>query len=78
MSVEELLHVQFFKNYCPQFYFRTTHGIIGKIELLKCIEMVMPGDNINMKVTLITPIGVDEEIRFAIHKCDRTVYVQVS
>ncbi|MGP1955662.1 MAG: elongation factor Tu, partial [Arsenophonus sp. NC-PY1-MAG3] len=65
-------HTPFFKGYRPQFYFRTT-DITGTIELPECIEMVMPGDNIKMTVTLIAPIAMDEGLRFAIREGGRTV-----
>jgi elongation factor Tu len=62
----------FFNNYRPQFYFRTT-DVTGAIELQGGAEMCMPGDNIRMKVTLITPIAVEEKLRFAIREGGRTV-----
>jgi elongation factor Tu len=62
----------FFNNYRPQFYFRTT-DVTGAIELMGGAEMCMPGDNIAMKVTLITPIAVEEKLRFAIREGGRTV-----
>ncbi|MGP1956290.1 MAG: elongation factor Tu [Arsenophonus sp. NC-PE1-MAG3] len=65
-------HTPFFKGYRPQFYFRTT-DITGTIELPECVDMVMPGDNIKMKVTLIAPIAMDEGLRFAIREGGRTV-----
>ncbi|MGP1953885.1 MAG: elongation factor Tu [Arsenophonus sp. NC-TX2-MAG3] len=65
-------HTPFFKGYRPQFYFRTT-DITGTIELPESVEMVMPGDNIKMKVTLIAPIAMDEGLRFAIREGGRTV-----
>ncbi|WMY96025.1 MAG: elongation factor Tu [Arsenophonus sp.] len=65
-------HTPFFKGYRPQFYFRTT-DVTGTIELPEGVEMVMPGDNINMKVTLIAPIAMDEGLRFAIREGGRTV-----
>ncbi|WP_345317284.1 EF-Tu/IF-2/RF-3 family GTPase, partial [Ferrimonas gelatinilytica] len=58
-------HTPFFKGYRPQFYFRTT-DITGTIELPEGVEMVMPGDNIQMEVTLIAPIAMEEGLRFAI------------
>ncbi|WP_261822414.1 EF-Tu C-terminal domain-related protein, partial [Pragia fontium] len=58
-------HTPFFKGYRPQFYFRTT-DVTGTIELPEGVEMVMPGDNIQMTVTLIAPIAMDEGLRFAI------------
>ncbi len=65
-------HTPFFKGYRPQFYFRTT-DITGAVELPEGVEMVMPGDNITMKVTLINPIAMDDGLRFAIREGGRTV-----
>jgi elongation factor Tu len=65
-------HTPFFKGYRPQFYFRTT-DITGACELPEGVEMVMPGDNIKMDVTLINPIAMDEGLRFAIREGGRTV-----
>ncbi|STO56231.1 elongation factor Tu [Grimontia hollisae] len=65
-------HTPFFKGYRPQFYFRTT-DVTGTIELPEGVEMVMPGDNIKMIVTLIAPIAMDEGLRFAIREGGRTV-----
>jgi len=65
-------HTPFFKGYRPQFYFRTT-DVTGVCELPEGIEMVMPGDNIAMNVDLITPIAMDEGLRFAIREGGRTV-----
>jgi elongation factor Tu len=65
-------HTPFFSNYRPQFYFRTT-DVTGQVELPAGTEMVMPGDNISMKVTLISPIAMDEGLRFAIREGGRTV-----
>ena len=65
-------HTPFFKGYRPQFYFRTT-DVTGTIELPEGVEMVMPGDNIQMVVTLIAPIAMDEGLRFAIREGGRTV-----
>ncbi|AXK72546.1 elongation factor Tu [Lysobacter sp. TY2-98] len=65
-------HTPFFKGYRPQFYFRTT-DITGSIELPEGVEMVMPGDNIKMVVTLINPVAMDEGLRFAIREGGRTV-----
>ena len=65
-------HTPFFANYRPQFYFRTT-DITGAVELLEGKEMVMPGDNVKMKATLINPIAMDEGDRFAIREGGRTV-----
>jgi elongation factor Tu len=65
-------HTPFFKGYKPQFYIRTT-DVTGEIELPEGVEMVMPGDNIKMKVTLGVPIALDEGTRFAIREGGRTV-----
>jgi elongation factor Tu len=65
-------HTPFFKGYRPQFYFRTT-DVTGVCELPEGVEMVMPGDNIAMNVDLITPIAMDEGLRFAIREGGRTV-----
>ena len=65
-------HTPFFNNYRPQFYFRTT-DVTGSIELKEGVEMVMPGDNITMTATLISPIAMDEGLRFAIREGGRTV-----
>ena len=65
-------HTPFFSNYRPQFYFRTT-DVTGSVELPEGTEMVMPGDNIAMTVTLIAPIAMDEGLRFAIREGGRTV-----
>jgi elongation factor Tu len=65
-------HKPFFSNYRPQFYFRTT-DVTGNIELPEGTEMCMPGDNTEMKVTLIQPIAMDEGLRFAIREGGRTV-----
>ncbi len=65
-------HTPFFKGYRPQFYFRTT-DVTGTVELPQDVEMVMPGDNVNMDVTLISPIAMDEGLRFAIREGGRTV-----
>src|SRR5678809_670560 len=65
-------HTPFFKGYRPQFYFRTT-DVTGTIELPENTEMVMPGDNIKMKVELINPIAMEEGLRFAIREGGRTV-----
>ena len=65
-------HTPFFKGYRPQFYFRTT-DVTGAVELPKDVEMVMPGDNVNMEVTLIAPIAMEEGLRFAIREGGRTV-----
>jgi elongation factor Tu len=65
-------HTPFFNGYRPQFYFRTT-DVTGAVELQGGAEMVMPGDNAEMKVKLITPIAMDEKLRFAIREGGRTV-----
>ncbi|MCC7634726.1 elongation factor Tu [Stenotrophomonas rhizophila] len=65
-------HTPFFKGYRPQFYFRTT-DITGACELPEGVEMVMPGDNVKMVVTLINPVAMDEGLRFAIREGGRTV-----
>ena len=65
-------HTPFFANYRPQFYFRTT-DVTGAIELPKDVEMVMPGDNIKIKVELITPIAMEEGLKFAIREGGKTV-----
>ena len=65
-------HTPFFQGYRPQFYFRTT-DVTGNVQLPAGVEMVMPGDNVNMDVTLISPIAMDEGLRFAIREGGRTV-----
>jgi elongation factor Tu len=65
-------HTPFFKGYRPQFYFRTT-DVTGDIILPDGVEMVMPGDNVAMEVTLITPIAMEQHMRFAIREGGRTV-----
>jgi elongation factor Tu len=65
-------HTPFFKGYRPQFYFRTT-DVTGTIQLPEGVEMVMPGDNIAMDVELITPIAMEQGLRFAIREGGRTV-----
>jgi len=65
-------HTPFFKGYRPQFYFRTT-DVTGSVELPEGVEMVMPGDNIQVKVNLIAPIAMEEGLRFAIREGGRTV-----
>jgi elongation factor Tu len=65
-------HTPFFKGYRPQFYFRTT-DVTGNVELPEGVEMVMPGDNVQMTITLITPIAMEEGLRFAIREGGRTV-----
>ncbi|MEO5361243.1 MAG: elongation factor Tu [Nitrospirota bacterium] len=65
-------HTPFFKGYRPQFYFRTT-DVTGVVELPEGVEMVMPGDNISVKIELIGPIAMEKELRFAIREGGRTV-----
>jgi elongation factor Tu len=65
-------HTPFFKGYRPQFYFRTT-DVTGSVDLPADVEMVMPGDNVNMVVSLIAPIAMEEGLRFAIREGGRTV-----
>ncbi len=65
-------HTPFFNGYRPQFYFRTT-DVTGTIKMPEGVEMVMPGDNVNMEVELITPIAMEEGLRFAIREGGRTV-----
>jgi elongation factor Tu len=65
-------HTPFFKGYRPQFYFRTT-DVTGSVELPEGMEMVMPGDNVQMTIDLITPIAMEEQLRFAIREGGRTV-----
>jgi elongation factor Tu len=65
-------HTPFFQGYRPQFYFRTT-DVTGSITLPDGMEMVMPGDNVNMDIELITPIAIEESVRFAIREGGRTV-----
>jgi elongation factor Tu len=65
-------HTPFFNGYRPQFYFRTT-DVTGSIQLPEGIEMVMPGDNIQMEVKLITPIAIEPGLRFAIREGGHTV-----
>ncbi|MDR9390038.1 MAG: EF-Tu/IF-2/RF-3 family GTPase, partial [Wenzhouxiangella sp.] len=65
-------HTPFFKGYRPQFYFRTT-DVTGSCELPDGVEMVMPGDNVQMQVELIAPIAMEEGLRFAIREGGRTV-----
>ena len=65
-------HTPFFDNYRPQFYFRTT-DVTGIIKLPEGVEMCMPGDNVEMDVELITPIAIEEGLRFAIREGGRTV-----
>ncbi|MDP6314168.1 MAG: elongation factor Tu, partial [Arenicellales bacterium] len=65
-------HTPFFQGYRPQFYFRTT-DVTGQCELPEGIEMVMPGDNVNLNAELISPIAMEEGLRFAIREGGRTV-----
>ena len=65
-------HTPFFKNYRPQFYFRTT-DVTGSVTLPEGTEMVMPGDNVKITVELIAPIAMEEGLRFAIREGGRTV-----
>jgi elongation factor Tu len=65
-------HTPFFNGYRPQFYFRTT-DVTGVVSLPEGVEMVMPGDNVNVEVSLITPIAMEKELRFAIREGGRTV-----
>jgi len=65
-------HTPFFNGYRPQFYFRTT-DVTGEIQLPEGVEMCMPGDNVEMTVELITPIAIEEGLRFAIREGGRTV-----
>jgi elongation factor Tu len=65
-------HTPFFNGYRPQFYFRTT-DVTGVIDLPEGVEMVMPGDHIDMTIKLITPIAIEEGLRFAIREGGRTV-----
>jgi elongation factor Tu len=65
-------HTPFFNGYRPQFYFRTT-DVTGSAALPEGVEMVMPGDNVQMTVELITPIAMEKELRFAIREGGRTV-----
>ena len=65
-------HTPFFKGYRPQFYFRTT-DVTGVAELPEGVEMVMPGDNVELTVELITPVALEKGLRFAIREGGRTV-----
>ena len=65
-------HTPFFNGYRPQFYFRTT-DVTGTIDLPEGKEMVMPGDNIDMTIELITPIAIEQGLRFAIREGGKTV-----
>jgi elongation factor Tu len=65
-------HTPFFNGYRPQFYFRTT-DVTGVVKLPEGTEMVMPGDNINVEIELITPVAMDDGLKFAIREGGRTV-----
>jgi elongation factor Tu len=65
-------HTPFFNGYRPQFYIRTT-DVTGSISLPEGVEMVMPGDNVEMGVELITPVAIEDGLRFAIREGGRTV-----
>ncbi|HYA30303.1 MAG TPA: elongation factor Tu, partial [Acidobacteriota bacterium] len=65
-------HTPFFNGYRPQFYFRTT-DVTGVVKLPEGTEMVMPGDNINVEIDLITPVAMDDGLKFAIREGGRTV-----
>jgi elongation factor Tu len=65
-------HTPFFAGYRPQFYFRTT-DVTGVVKLPEGVEMVIPGDNVNLEVELITPVAMDKGLRFAIREGGRTV-----
>ena len=65
-------HTPFFTNYRPQFYIRTT-DVTGTVMLPEDVKMVMPGDNITMEIELITPVALEEQMRFAIREGGRTV-----
>ena len=65
-------HTPFFGGYRPQFYFRTT-DVTGTCQLPKGVEMVMPGDNVELEVNLIQPVAAEKELRFAIREGGRTV-----
>ncbi|MBI2867060.1 MAG: elongation factor Tu, partial [Chloroflexi bacterium] len=65
-------HTPFFTNYKPQFYFRTT-DVTGEVQLPQGVEMCMPGDNIKMSIKLISPIALEESLRFAIREGGKTV-----
>jgi len=65
-------HTPFFGGYRPQFYFRTT-DVTGTVTLPEGVEMVMPGDNVNLRVELIQPVALERELRFAIREGGRTV-----
>ena len=65
-------HTPFFNGYKPQFYIRTT-DVTGEIYLPEGVEMVMPGDNVTMQIKLISPVALEEQLRFAIREGGRTV-----
>jgi len=65
-------HTPFFAGYRPQFYFRTT-DVTGVVTLPEGVEMVMPGDNVSLEVSMIQPIAMEEGVRFAIREGGRTV-----
>ena len=65
-------HTPFFPGYRPQFYFRTT-DVTGTVKLPEGVEMVMPGDNVQMEIELISPIAMEKELRFAIREGGRTI-----
>ena len=65
-------HTAFFNHYRPQFFIRTT-DVTGQIQLPEGVEMVMPGDNINMTIELIKPVAMEEQLRFSIREGGRTV-----
>ena len=65
-------HTPFFNGYRPQFFFRTT-DVTGTAQLPSGVEMVMPGDNVNLEINLITPIAMEKGLRFAIREGGRTV-----
>jgi len=65
-------HTPFFKNYRPQFYFRTT-DVTGTVDLPEDVEMVMPGDNVHMKVNLMSPVAMVDGLRFSIREGGKTV-----
>jgi elongation factor Tu len=65
-------HTPFFNGYRPQFYFRTT-DVTGSVDLPEGVEMVMPGDNVKMKISMIAPIAMEEGLRFAVREGGRTV-----
>jgi elongation factor Tu len=65
-------HTPFFTGYKPQFYVRTT-DVTGEIELPEGVEMVMPGDNVEMKIKLLTPVAMEDQLRFAVREGGRTV-----